>query len=168
MNKKVLYTAFAYSIFVIIFKLLILLGGYQLTRFGFYYSHVITVFLVVPFMIIAVKLVRDKDQGGKIGGRDALKIALGVAGISVIILSIYNYVEFEWKLKELSKLYYSSDDYLNFLKKNPKIKPENYSKIIEENSISLSSFRAVTAKLFSFLIISSGSAFLTAVFMKKK
>lgn len=167
MNKRVLFTAFAYCIFVIIFKLIILLGGFTLTRFGFYYSHVVSVFLVIPFMIIAIKLIRDKDLGGKIGGREAIKVALGVAGVAIIILSVYNYIEFEWKLKELSKQYYASEEYLSFLKRNPKIKPELYPKIIEENTIGLSSFRAVTAKLFSFLIISSGSAFITAVFMKK-
>lgn len=167
MNKRVLYTGISYCCLVIIFKLIILLGGYQFTRFGFYFSHIVSVFFVIPFMILAIILVRDKDWGGKISGKQAITAALGVAGIAMLLLSIYHYLEFEWKLKELSAYYYNSEQYLDFLKKNPAIKPETYSSIIKENIAGLSSFRAVTAKLFSFLIISVSSAFVSAVFLKR-
>jgi hypothetical protein len=167
MNKRAINLAIIYSVLVIIYKLIILLGGYQLTRFGFYYSHIISVFAIIPFMIIAIKQVRDKDYGGIIGGRQALNIGMTVAGLSVLILSIYHYVEFEWKLKDLSVSYYNSVEYLNFLKSNKQVKPENYQAIIDNNIASLSGFKAVTAKLFSFLLITLSTAFICAVFMKR-
>lgn len=167
MNKRALYLAIIYSVIVIIYKLIILLGGYQLTRFGFYYSHIISVFAIIPFMIIAIRLVRDKDNGGIIGGRQAINVAMTVAGVSILILSVYHYIEFEWKMRELSVNYYNSPDYLEFLRSNKKVKPENYQNIIADNIAALSGFKAVTAKLFSFLLITLSAAFICAVFMKR-
>lgn len=168
MNKRALYLGISYSILVIIYKLIILLGGYQLTKFGFYYSHFLSVAFILPFMIIAIKLSRDNDNGGVISGKDAVKVGLGVFGISVIILSAYTYIEFEWKLREISVQYYNSAEYLEFLKKQTKITPAMYPKIIEENTAALSAMKAVTAKLFSFFLLSFAFAFITAVFMKKR
>jgi hypothetical protein len=167
MNKRALYLGLAYSILVIIYKLIILLGGYQLTKFGFYYSHFVSVLFIIPFMIVAIKQVRDKDNGGIIAGRDALRVALGVFGVAVIILSVYTYIEFEWKMRDISVQYYNGAEYLEFLKKQPKVTPEMYPKIIEENIGALSAMKAVTAKLFSFFLISFSFAFIISVFMKK-
>jgi hypothetical protein len=172
MNKRALYLGLTYSILVIIYKLIILLGGYQLTKFGFYYSHFVSVAFIIPFMIIAIKLVRDKDNGGIISGRDAVKIGLGVFGIAVIILSVYTYIEFEWKMHEISVQYYNSADYLAFLEKQAKANPTKLNStmfpgIIKENVEALSAMKAVTAKLFSFFLISFSFAFIIAVFMKK-
>jgi len=168
MNKRSLYLGISYSILVIIYKLIILLGGYSLTKFGFYYSHAVSGLLILPFMIIAIKLVRDKDNGGVISGRDAIKVGLSVFGISIIILSVYTYVEFEWKLKDISQQYYNSVEYLEFLKRQTKLKPEQYPVVIKEVTESLSAMKAVTAKLFSSFLISVSFAFIAAVFMKKK
>lgn len=167
MSKRVVLIALIYSFLVIIYKLYIVLGGYMLTKFGFYYSHIISVFAIIPFIVIAIKLVRDKDMGGQIGGRMALAVGMNLAAISLLILSLYQYIEFEWKLKDLSVLYYNSADYLEFLKSNKQVKAENYSKIITDNIASLSAFKSITAKLISFLFISLSSSFICAVFMKK-
>jgi len=90
MNRRAFILGIIYSVCVIIYKLVIILSGQQLTTFGFYYSHIISVFMIIPFMIMAVKYVRDVERGGMIGGRDALKVGLTIFGISVIILSCYN------------------------------------------------------------------------------
>ncbi len=172
MNKRALYLGLTYSICVIIYKLVIVLTGQQLTTFGFYYSHIISVFAIIPFMIIAIKYVRDVENGGVIGGREALKIGLTIFGVSVVILSCYNAIEFVWKLEDISKEYYNGADYHAFLEKqvqlNPgKVKPEMFQNIIDENIAALSPMKAVTAKLFSFFLICFSSAFIVAVFMKK-
>ena len=167
MNKKAIYFGIAYSIAVIIYKLIILLGGYQLTRFGFYFSHIVSVFFIIPFIALAIKQSRDKDGGGMISGRQAFSAGMTVAAIGIIIVSIYTYIEFEWKLKDISVQYYNSNMYLEFLKRNPQVKPEMYPKIISDNIASLSAFKAVTAKLMSFLIISGSCSFICSVFMKK-
>jgi hypothetical protein len=71
-------------------------------------------------------------------------------------------------MKEISVQYYNSAEYLEFLKKQSKITPEMYPKIIEENIGALSAMKAVTAKLFSFFLLSFSFAFITAVFMKRR
>jgi len=158
MSKRVLLIALIYSVLVIIYKLYIVLGGYQLTRFGFYYSHIVSVFAIIPFIVKAIKQVRDKDMGGFISGRVALAVGMNVAFIALVILSAYQYIEFEWKLKDLSVQYYNSSEYLDFLKSNKQVKPENYSKIIEDNIAALSAFKSITANLLTFLFITASMA----------
>lgn len=172
MNKRAVILGVIYSICVIIYKLTIILTGQQLTNFGFYYSHIISVFAIIPFMILGVKYTRDAENGGVISGRDALKIGLTIFGVSVIILSCYHYIEFVWKLRELSVQYYNGPDYREFLerqaKNNPtKLNPGMFQAIIDENIAALSPMKAVTAKLFSFFLISFSFAFIISVFMKK-
>jgi hypothetical protein len=167
MSKRVIFIGIIYSILVIVFKIYIILEGYQLTRFGFYYSHVLSVFCIIPFIILAIRQVRDKDLGGKISGKNAFAIGLSVAAVAVILLSVYAYIEFEWKFRNLSVEYYHSNDFLEVLKKSKNVKSENYPKIIEDQIAGLSAIKAVTAKLFSFMFISGSSAFVCAVFMKR-
>ena len=169
MNKKALIYGIAYSIFVIAFKLFILLGGYYSTKFGFYFAHITTVFLVIPFYIIGIKNIRDRDYGGIIAGKEAMRIALTIFAISAVIISVYHYIEFEWKGKFLAIEYYKSEQFMAFLKSNSKIKAEDYQKIIAEQ-IQLSetsSFKATTGKLFSFMLIGLTSAFICSVFLKR-
>ncbi len=173
MNKRAVILGIIYSVCVIIYKLVIVLSGQQLTTFGFYYSHIISVFMIIPFMIMAIKYVRDMERGGIIGGRDALKVGLTVFGISVVILSCYNAIEFVWKLEDLSKEYYNGPEYNAFLERQAKLNPDKlnpgmFQGIIDDNIAALSPLKAVTAKLFSFFLISFSSAFIIAVFMKKK
>ncbi len=118
-------------------------------------------------MALAIKQVRDKENGGIIKGKEAAKIGMSIAVVALVILSAWWYFEFEWKIKELSVQYYNGKDYLEFLKRIPKVKAEDYPKIIEENIAALSAFKAVTAKLFSFLFVSISGAFMCAVFLKK-
>jgi hypothetical protein len=173
MNKRALIFGLIYSIVVVIYKLIIIFSGQQLTTFGFYYSHIISVFAIIPFMIIAVKQVRDIDYGGVISGKEALKLGLTVFGVAVVILSLYTYIEFEWKLKEISVDYYNGPEYHEFLERqsaaNPaKLNQSMYKGIIDENIAALSPMKAVTAKLFSFFLLSFSFSFIIAVFMKRR
>jgi hypothetical protein len=172
MNKRALRFGLLYSLLVIAFKLIILLGGYTLSRFGFNYSHIISVFFILPFFIITAKQVRDKERGGIISGKDVVRLCLTVLMAGMILTSLYNYVEFEWTFKDIAIQYYNSNEYLEMLKtqqaKNPgKIKIEDFPKIIKEQVSSLSAFRATTGKLFPLLFIGLSGAFITAVFIKR-
>jgi hypothetical protein len=172
MNKRALIVGLIYCLVVIIFKLVILLGGYTLTRFGFYYSNVVGVFLIIPFFIIAIHQVREKDFGGIISGRDAVRMALTVLAVSMIVLSIYNYIEFNWKYKELAIEYYNSPEYLQILKdwsaKQPdKIKIDDFPNIIQEQIGALSAGKATTGKLFPLILIGLSGAFICGLAMKR-
>jgi len=172
MNKRGSVSGLLYSLVVIIFKLVILLGGFTLTKFGFYYANVVAVFFVIPFLFLAIYQVREKDFNGIIGGREAFRVALTVLAVGAIILSAYNYLEFNWKYKDIAVQYYNSSDYINVLTeqqiKNPdKIKTENFPAIINEQITSLSATRSTTAKLFPYLLIGLTGSFFASVLMKK-
>ena len=169
MNKKALYFGIAYCVLVIAFKLSILLGGYSLTTFGYFYSGITSVLLIVPFYYLALKNVRDKDYAGIISGKEAVRICLTIFAIGAVIISIYNYFEFEFSGKALAIDYYNSEQFITFLKSQAKIKAEDYPKIIAEQiKVSeVSAFKATTGKLFSFMFIGLISAFITSAIMKK-
>jgi hypothetical protein len=165
--RKAFLFAAVYSVVCIAFKIYIIQSGLILTSFGFYYSHAITVLFMVPFMFAALFLYRNKFYGGKISGREGFKFLMAVLLFSVILMSAYHYAEFEWKLLRLAKEYYNGPLFLEFLKKQNKIKAEEYPKIIEEQLNALSAFKAVTSKLVSYLVIGTGSAFFSALILKK-
>ena len=172
MNKRALTIGLLYALMAIIFKLVILLGGYTLSKFGFYYSNILTVFLILPFFFLAIYQVREKDFGGIISGKDAMRMALTVLAVGVVLVSCYNFIEFNWKYKEIAVQYYKSQEYLDILKnaqlKNPdKIKVNDFPKIIEEQLSSLSASKAATGKLFPLLFIGLSGAFIASVLMKK-
>lgn len=166
MNKKALVIAFIYSALVIIYKMSIWFSGKMFNDFNFKYSHILTVLSIIPFLIVAIKLVRDKDNNGVISGRDAMRIALTVVGISAIVLSVYNYIEFKMNMDAFAD-YYRSDTYMSYMLKDPKAKQLGYQKIIDFQISQLSPIKATTGKLFPFLLLSLSGSFICAVFMKK-
>jgi hypothetical protein len=166
MNKKALLVALVYSSAVIGFKLFIWLGGHTFSDFYFKYAHILSVLAIIPFLILSIKLVRDNDNGGIISGKEAMRMALIVVGVSAILLSVYNYFEFKFSIEDYAN-YYKSDKYMAFLEKDPKAKQLGYDKIIEFQISQLSPFKAATGKLFPFLLISLSASFICAVFMKK-
>jgi len=168
MNRKAVGLALMYSIMVIAYKLIIVQGGFYLSKFGFYYSHVVSVFAAIPFFIIAIRIAR-RENGGFISGREAIRAALTVFGISAILISVYNYVEFDMYGKQLAIEYYNSNEFLEFLKRQDRIKPEDFDKIIKEQieAADTSAFKATTSKLISMMIIGLSSSFVCAVFLKR-
>jgi len=172
MNKRALINGCIYGLLFIIYKLVILLGGYTLSKFGFYYSNIIGMIFIWPFYYVTVKQARDKDYGGIISGREAVRLCLTVFATALIITSLYNYFEFNLAYKEIATRYYHSDEYLNILKvqqlKYPdKIKIENFPAIVEEQIRDLSAFKATTGKLIPFMFVGLGGAFVTAMLMKR-
>jgi hypothetical protein len=170
MNRKGLYYGLAYCALAIAFKLYIVLGGFSLSHFGWHYSNVIAVFAIIPFYMLAIRSVRDKDMGGLITGREALRIALTVFATGAIVMSLYNYLEFEFSGKALAIEYYNGPDFMNFLTKQPKINPADYDRIIAEQikGAETASFKATTGKLFSYMLIGLSSAVIVSLLMRKK
>lgn len=166
MKNRALILGITYSVLVIIYKLIIVLGGYGLTKFGFLFSHIVSVVMIMPFIFIAIKLTRN-DNNGIISGRDALKVGLTALVVAAVITSLYNYIEFEWKWKAISVEYYNSQAFLDILKTKPKFTEAEYPKIIAEAIAGLSSFKATTGKLFVLFFFGVSAAFVSAVFLKK-
>lgn len=172
MNKRALFYGLIYCIAAILFKLIIVLGDYTAGNFGFYYSHFVSVLLIIPFFFFAVYQVREKELNGFIRGREAFRISLTIIAVAAIIMTLYNYIEFNWKLKEVAVQYYNSNEFLEILKKQQakypaKMKTEDFPKIISEQLSDLSAFKATTGKLIPLIFIGVSGAFICAVFMKK-
>lgn len=172
MRKRAIVIGLVYCLAAIIFKLCILLGGYTLSKFGFYYSNIAAVLFIIPFLFFAIYQVRRKEGQGVISGREALRVGLTVVATAVIVLSLYHFIEFNWKYRDIATQYYHSEEYLGILKsqqaKYPdKLKAENFPKIIEEQIAGLSAFKAATGKLIPLLFIGFSGAFIAAVFMKR-
>ena len=172
MNKRAFYLSLVYSFLVIAFKLFILLGGYTLSKFGFYYSNFVSVLFIIPFLFLVIYLEREKVRNGIIAGRDAVKIALTVMALSAIFMSIYNYIEFNWKYKDIATYYYNSGEYLNILKQQQRLHPDKiketmFPKIIEEQIAQLSAFKATTGKLIPLMMIGFAGSFIAAILLKK-
>lgn len=167
LKNRALLFSLIYSALVIIYKLIIYYGGYSLTKFGFYFSHITSVVAIIPFIFLTVYFARQ-DNNGVIAGKVALKTGLRMAVFSALLLSVYNYIEFEMIWRDLSLEYYNSQDFKDFLAKNPQIKPEEYPAKIEEAIASISPFKAVTSRLFVLLFFSLGASFMSAVVLKKK
>jgi len=165
-NKRIITFALLYSLIVITYKLIIYFGGYSLSKFGFYFANIISVVAIVPFIFMTVYLLK-KDNGGFIGGKVALKSGLSMAVFAALILSLYNYIEFELICRDLSLEYYNSQDFKDFLGKNPQIKVEEYPEKIKEAISEISPFKAVTSRLFVLLFFSLGGSFMSAVTLKK-
>lgn len=173
MNRRALIIGIFYCLTIIAFKLYILLGGYTLTKFGFYYSNIVGVFLILPFYWLAIKQVRDNEMGGVIGGKEAVRVSLTVLAVGVVLLSIYNFIEFTWKYKDISIQYYNSTEYLGVLQdmqaRYPgKIKTEDFPKIIDEQIAALSAMKATTGKIFPLLLIGLSGSFIMSAIMKRR
>jgi hypothetical protein len=170
MNRRALFYALAYSVFVIAFKLYIVLGTNALNSFGFNWSQALVMFMIIPFYLLAIKAVRDKEQGGFITGREALRISLTVFAVSAIILSIYNYIEFQNWGRQLAAAYYNSETYLAFLKRQTKVKPDQFPKIISEQIAAAQNgaFVATSVKLFGSLLIGVPGALFASLVMKRR
>src|SRR5690349_24017770 len=97
MNKRAIAVGLAYSLAVIVFKLCILLGGFTLTKFGFYYSNIMGVILILPFLFFAIYQAREKDGNGVIAGKEAMRVALTVVATAVVLVTLYHFIEFNWK-----------------------------------------------------------------------
>lgn len=169
MNKQAFFFGIAYTVAVISFKLIVLLGGYSLTHFGWYYSHITTVFLILPFYAMAIYGVR-RENNGVIAGREAMRLALTVFAIGAVLTGVYNYAEFELSGKKMAIDYYNSPQFLEFLKTKTKVKPADFEKIIAEQiqNSEVSSFKATTGKLFSLMLIGLSGAFIVASVMKRR
>jgi len=170
MKSKPLFYGILAAVSVIVFKLIIILGGFALTNFGFKWSQIISVFMILPFIVLGIRALREQN-GGFIGGKEALKAGLLTAVVAILLISVYNYIELDWKWREISKIYYNSDVFLSILKAQDKIKPEQYQEIINgqiEAFSQVTPFKYATFKLVPYLLFSLTTAFMCAVFMKKQ
>lgn len=174
MNKRAMFFGLLYAAVVIVYKLVIFLGGYAFSKFGFYYSNLLSNLLMIPFFFICIQQVRNKENDGFIAGREAIRLAFTVLAVSMIFISAYNYFEIgSEKFKSLAAEYYNGEEYRNILlAQQPnypeKLKTENFPAIIKEQITGLSPFKGATFKLIPMLIFGLGGGFMASIALRRK
>jgi hypothetical protein len=99
-----------------------------------------------------------------------MRLCLTVFAAAAILTSVYNYFEYQLSGRQLAIDYYHGEQFREFLRNKPQIKPSDYGRIIDEQVASAggAAFRATTGKLFSLLLIGLVSAFAVSSLLKRK
>ena len=84
LKQKPFLFALVYCVFVIVFKLFVFYSGLQMTKVGMY-SHILSLLLMTPFILLLVFIVR-KERGGEIAGKMALREGLIFMAVAAVIL----------------------------------------------------------------------------------
>ena len=167
-KKKSVAFALVYSILVIAFKLFVFNSGMQMTKLGMY-SHILSLLLMTPFILLLVFIVR-KERGGEIDSKGALMQGLTFVLVSAIFLSIFNYVFFQQELGAYIADYIQANAPKSLLaeaaKNSKTLSPAEIDKMVKGGIDDLSAFKDTTSKLFGMLIMGIFSSFITSIFLK--
>ena len=169
LKPRPLLFALVYCVLVIAFKLFVFNSGMQMTKLGMY-SHILSLLLMSPFILLLVFLAR-KQLGGEIAGKVALIQGLTFVLIASVVLSIFNYVFFEQALGSYIANYIQTEgpkSILNEAAKNGKtVTPAEVDKMVKGGIEDLSAFKDTTSKLFSMLVFGIFSSFVVSIFLKR-
>ena len=169
LKQKPFLFALVYCVFVIVFKLFVFYSGLQMTKVGMY-SHILSLLLMTPFILLLVFIVR-KERGGEIAGKMALREGLIFMAVAAVILSVFNYIFFQQELGSYIINYIQTKGPASILeeaKKNGKtVSPVEIDKMIKGGIEDLSAFKDTTSKLFSILVYGIFSSFIASIFLKR-
>ena len=170
MKNKLFLFALIYSGLVMVFKLWVFYSGNQLSSIGIY-SHLYSLVALTPFCFILVKLTRE-EQGGVIGGKEALKTSMRFVFLSAILLSLFNYVFFEMAMGEFMVKYIREvgpgklkED---LLKAKRPANDAEIQKQIDMAASQITAFKDTTFKLLSIIAFGVFASFISAVFLRRK
>ncbi len=168
LKHRPFFFALTYSVLVIAFKLFIFYDGMQMTKIGMY-SHIISLLVMTPFILLLVYL-EKRAQGGQISGKLALQEGLIFMSVSILILSIFNYIFYEKELGAYIAEYIRVNAPKSILeeaaKKGKKITPAEIDIMVKGGIEDLSAFKDTTSKLFSMLVYGIFSSFVASIFFK--
>jgi hypothetical protein len=169
LKKKPFLFALVYCVFVIAFKLFVFYNGLQMTKVGMY-SHILSLLLMTPFILLLGYLVR-KEHGGEISAKVILRQGLVFMAVSALVLSVFNYIFFQQELGAYIANYIQTKGPASILeeaKKNGKtVSSADIDKMIKGGIEDLSPFKDTTSKLFSILVYGIFSSFIASIFLKR-
>ncbi|MEO8760195.1 MAG: DUF4199 family protein [Bacteroidia bacterium] len=169
LKQKSFLFAIVYSVLVIAFKLFIFNSGLQMTKLGMY-SHILSLLLITPFILTLVFLER-RSRGGQIGGKVALIVGLSFTVVSILILSVFNYIFFSQELGAYIAEYIRANAPKSILeeaaKKGKTLTTAQIDSMVQGGVDDLSAFKDTTSKLFGMLVMGIFSSFVASIFFKK-
>ena len=166
-NKLILFAAI-YSILSIVAICITFYGGYiKLLNLIYIFS----LLGMLPFALMAIKSFRDKENGGIITGKEALKAGLRFVVTSAIILSLFQALFFMLDFKEY-KINYMKSVGPEAIKKeiaSGKIKAEESEipKILNNDIEQVTLFAEITGTLFKTIAYGLFCSFIGAVVFKR-
>jgi hypothetical protein len=125
--------------------------------------------LLLPFVIFTVYLKR-KENGGLIGGKEAVRQGLMFVSIVAVISLIFDYIFFVAELKDFYREFFANTDYHVLLKEKLKHqKNVTMLEIVKQQLLYKESFMSFSISRAIFPIFAFGlfSSFISGVFMKR-
>jgi hypothetical protein len=98
MKRTTIGIALIYCILVIFFQLTVFYTGHQLDPIG-KFSKMICLVCMLPFILTAVYIKR-KNNGGVIGGKEAVREGLYVAILSIAVIVLFEYIFYVTEFRE--------------------------------------------------------------------
>ena len=169
MNKRLILFSSLYIIFTIAAICISFYGGYikQLNLIYF-----LTLLSFLPFVFVFLLQLRNKDNGGIISGRDAMKQALKMVMLSTFLLTLFQIVFFELDFKDykINHIRSIGPDIIKqeISKGQLKAKVEDIPKILENDIKQVTLFAEITATLFKTIFYGLFSSFISAMILKRK
>jgi predicted secreted protein len=169
MNKRLILFSSLYSVFTIVAICISFYGGYikQLNLIYF-----LTLLSFLPFVFVFLLQLRNKDNGGIISGRDAMKQALKMVLLSTFLLTLFQIVFFEMDFRDykINHIRAIGPDIIKqeISKGQLKAKVEDIPKILENDIKQVTLFAEITATLFKTIFYGLFSSFISAMILKRK
>jgi hypothetical protein len=169
MNKRLILFSSLYIIFTIAAICISFYGGYikQLNLIYF-----LTLLSFLPFVFVFLLQLRNKENGGVISGRYAMKQALKMVMLSTFLLTLFQIVFFELDFKDykINHIRSIGPEIIKqeISKGQLKAKVEEIPKILENDIKQVTLFAEITATLFKTIFYGLFSSFISAMILKRK
>ena len=169
MSKRLILFSLLYVFFTVSSICISFYGCYVKQLNLIYFLSLLAFF---PFVFIFLLQLRNKDNGGIISGRDAMKQALKMVLLSTLLLTIFQIVFFELDFKDY-KINHIRNIGPEIIKQEItngqlKAKVEDIPKILENDIKQVSLFAEITATLFKTIFYGLFSSFISAMILKRK
>jgi predicted secreted protein len=169
MNKRLILFSSLYTVFTIVAICISFYGGYikQLNLIYF-----LTLLSFLPFVFVFLLQLRNKDNGGIISGRDAMKQALKMVLLTTFLLTLFQIVFFEMDFRDykINHIRAIGPEIIKqeISKGQLKAKVEDIPKILENDIKQVTLFAEITATLFKTIFYGLFSSFISAMILKRK
>ncbi|MFN6039650.1 MAG: DUF4199 domain-containing protein [Bacteroidota bacterium] len=169
MKNRTLFLALVYS-GIYISAVLYLFFSKRFELFNFIY--LLSMGLVLPFVVLVIKFKRDEENGGFIGGRDAVKEGMKFVFFATLILILFQSVFYhlgwkDFKASSIPDFIREKANEANKLGKQ-KIDESQIQRIINEQIKNITLFKEISFVFFRCIFVGFFSSFVAAFLMKKR
>lgn len=171
-HKRVLIFSLVYSLLSIAAILLAYSGKIGTPVKAINATYLLSTLAMFPFIFITIKLFRDKDNGGNIGGKEAIRTGLRFVAFSAIVLVIFQLIFFYSGFREFKITYFKTIG-MEIKQKDKaagKYKGtdlEMQKLVNEEVEKSVTPFSEVTGVLFKSFVYGLFCSFMCSVFLRR-